>query len=224
MAPSLDIPIRHGTSVRLPPTTVPTGKHPWHCTGSSFSFEPMGWTPRPRQTMGTCPFWSSCRTGRSVLTCLFGSRGSRPPSLCFSLPSFWKLPRSETCHVSFRRSSPPFPGEISFPWNLNRRCSPDLPPARISTVGARSPSPRWLGSRHVALPLPSHSSHPLSLLLPCAVPISGGSETHPLVSGGEWGGGGLPRPRQKGSSLSVSLTLFVSVWCVWQTHKSRRGR
>lgn len=52
VAPSPDVPTRHGTSVRLPRSTIPIGKHPWHCTGSSFLYLPMGWTPWSTSDVG----------------------------------------------------------------------------------------------------------------------------------------------------------------------------
>ena len=179
----------------------------------------MGWTPCPRQTVGTCPFWSSCRTGRSVLTCLFGSRGSRPSSLCFSLPSFWKLPRSETCHVSFRRSSPPSPGRSPSP--------------RISTVGAPRIS-LLLGSQPSVLDrlrpdgwAADTSPFPFRLIPPTPSPSS---SLAPYRSRADLrrtpSCRGRPSETQPEGilSLCVCLSPCLCLCGVWQTHKSRRGR
>ena len=180
----------------------------------------MGWTPGPRRTVGTCPFCSSCRSGRSVLTCLFGSRGSHPSSLPL-LPSPFLLEASTVRDVPrvVSEISFPLPPGISIPWNLNRRCSPDLLPARISTVGARSPTPvAWAADT---------SPFPFRLIPPSSSPSS---SLAPYRSRADLrrtpSCRGRPSETQPEGilSLCVCLSPCLCLCGVWQTHKSRRGR
>jgi len=101
---------------------------------------------------GTVPAIHPCSIHRILLTCLLGPKAAGSHA-AFAPPTraFWKLPRSETCHVSFRRSLgtasriSPRGGvkstDTPFPWHPNRRCLPiRIPPWDLDRRCSISPS------------------------------------------------------------------------------------